>query len=128
MSVPVGQFMSQFPYTVNAEATLEQAEQMMHEHRVRHLPVLSGGQLVGILSERDIQMVETFVDVNPKKVKVSEAFSPEVYAVDKNTDIRTVMAQMSQHKYGCALVMNNNRLEGILSWVDALRAAAQLIP
>jgi acetoin utilization protein AcuB len=128
MSTNVEKYMTKFPYTVNAELSLEQAEKMMHEHRVRHLPVLKGGQLVGILSERDIQMVETFVDVNPKQVKISEAYTPDVYTVEPSADVKKVMAQMAEHKYGCALVVHDHKLQGVFTWIDALKAAASLIP
>lgn len=127
MPTTVGKFMTQLPHTVGFDATLETAEKMMHEYRVRHLPVLKGGTLVGILSERDIQMVETFVDVDPKKVLVSEAFTPQPFIVEPDANISTVMKQMAEHKYGCALVVRGEKLEGIFSWIDALRAGAELI-
>lgn len=127
MSHSVQKYMTPFPHTVGSDATLEVAERMMHEHRVRHLPVLHGGKLVGILSERDIQMVETFSDVDPKKVKVEEAFTPEPFFVGPEESLSKVMQQMADHKYGCALVVKDGKLHGIFSWIDALRAGAEII-
>ena len=45
----------------------------MRDHGVRHLPVLDGGQIVGMLSQRDLLLVEAMPGVNPTEVRVEEA-------------------------------------------------------
>lgn len=54
-SIPaVQKYMTHVPKSIGYDQTLEQAREVMHTLRLRHLPVLQGGKLVGILSDRDI--------------------------------------------------------------------------
>ena len=97
----------------------------MRELNVRHLPVLDGGQLVGVLSERDIQFIESFESLDAEEIKVDDAFSNEVYAVESNTEVRQVCSDMAERKLGSALVLENKKLVGIFTWIDALRYLGQ---
>ena len=99
----------------------------LNELRVRHLPVLRAGQLVGILSDRDLKLVESFRAVDPEKVCVEEAFSPDPYMTTPASALSEVCAEMAAHKYGCALVCDNHKLVGIFTWVDALNALNDLM-
>lgn len=123
----VGKYMTTFPHTIGSDQSLSKAEKMMHEYRVRHLPVLEHGKLVGILTDRDIQLVETFKDVDPEKVKVSEAFSPDPYITNPNAQLDEVCAHMAQKKYSCVLIEDNHKLVGIFTWIDALNAMSELM-
>ena len=49
--------MSAGPHTIGREQSLAAAKQLMHKSHVRHLPVLHGGKLVGVLSERDLDVI-----------------------------------------------------------------------
>ena len=53
-------YMTLTPQTIGADQTMDRAHAIMHEYRLRHLPVLAAGRLVGIVSDRDLHMVETF--------------------------------------------------------------------
>ena len=120
-------YMTTLPHTIGFDQNLVKAEKMMGEFRVRHLPVLDGGKLVGILSERDVRLVQSFRDVNPEEVKVSEAYTPDPYIVSPEASLSDVCAEMALKKYGCALVCDNNKLVGIFTWVDALNAFNELL-
>ena len=69
----IDQFMTRAPHTIGYHQTLATAHRMMRELSIRHLPVLDGGKLVGILSQRDLHFIETLKDVDPDEVPVSEA-------------------------------------------------------
>lgn len=118
----IEKFMTILPHTIGADQPLTKAEKMMGEYRIRHLPVLDGGRLVGILSDRDIKMVESFKDIDAAKVTVAEAFSQEPFTVAPEAPLSEVCAEMANHKYGSVLVVDNHKLVGIFTWVDALRA------
>jgi acetoin utilization protein AcuB len=119
--------MTSLPHTIGAEQTLAKAEKMMSEYRIRHLPVLQGGKLVGILSDRDVKLVESFKDVDAEKTKVDEAYTPDPYITSPGANLEEVCAQMATHRYSCVLVCDNNKLVGIFTWVDALKALDNLL-
>ncbi len=123
----VSKYMTTLPHTIGAEQNLTKATQMMAEYNVRHLPVLSGGKLVGILSDRDLKLVESFRDVDPDKIRVEEAYSPDPYIASPESSLADVCAEMAAHKYGCALVCDNHKLVGIFTWIDALNAFNELL-
>jgi acetoin utilization protein AcuB len=120
-------YMTTLPHTIGADQTLEKAEKMMSEYRIRHLPVLEGGRLVGILSDRDVKLVETFRDVDASQTKVDEAYTPDPYIVSPSSSLRDVCNEMAARKYGCALVVDNHKLVGIFTWIDALNALNELM-
>ncbi len=127
-SIPtIDKYMTSAPTTIGAEQSLEKASKLMHEHRFRHLPVLKGGQLVGILSDRDIKMVTSLKDVDPEKVTVEEALSSDPFSVSPKAALNEVCSQMAEHKYGSVLVIDNHKLVGIFTWVDALYAFQELL-
>ena len=98
---------------------------MLKKHRIRHLPVLDGGELVGLLSERDLQLIETFEGVDPKRVTIEEAMSTSVYAVTPETKLDQVLRAMAEQKYGCTVVIQNGRVVGVFTTVDVCRAFAE---
>lgn len=118
----VRDFMSPGPHTVGGEQPLEVAHAFMRENGVRHLPVLHGGKLVGVISQRDLYFLETLAGVDPKTVKVEEAMTAEPYTVAPDDDLRIVAAEMAKHRYGTAIVMEHGHVRGIFTTTDALRA------
>lgn len=123
----VRKYMTTVPHTIGFDQPLVKAEKMMKEYRIRHLPVLNGGKLVGILTDRDVKLVESFKDVDPIQVKVEEAFTPEPYITSPEASLADVCAEMAAHRYGCVLICDNQKLVGIFTWVDALKAFDELL-
>lgn len=124
----IEKYMTSFPHTVGRDQPLEVAENMMREFGVRHLPVLDGGKLVGVITDRDIKMVESFKDVDHKRTIVEEAMTQEPYFVNPDSSMQKVCKEMADRKYGCALVVDKeNKLKGIFSWVDGFRALSELL-
>lgn len=123
----ISKFMTTTPHTIGADQTLDHAKSVMHEYSIRHLPVLSGGAIVGIISERDINFMLSFKDVDLKHEKVSEAMSQDPVMVDANTLLDGVCRDMAEKKIGSVLVQDNHKLVGIFTWVDALLAMDELL-
>ena len=105
----------------------EQNLQRMLQLQCRHLPVLHGGRLVGLLSERDIDVVESLGNVDVNEVKVEEAMSEEPYAVAPGTLLEDVAKVMADKKYGAAVVMDGSELRGIFTTTDAMAALANVL-
>lgn len=114
--------MTHCPHTIGEDQPLRVAHEMMRRHGIRHLPVLRGGVLVGVLSQRDLYFVETLTDVDLDSVPVSDAISTETFTVSPRASLRAVAAEMADHRYGSAVVMERARVIGILATVDGMRA------
>jgi len=121
----IANFMTPSPHSVGRDQTLATAYAMMKRHHVRHLPVLEGGKLAGVLSERDVYFVESIGGVELSTVRVEEAMSQDTYAVHPDTNVDVVAVEMADHKYGCAVVLQQDKVLGIFTTTDALRALAR---
>jgi acetoin utilization protein AcuB len=127
MTHVVDDFMTRSVHTIGAQSPLAEAHRLMNEHAIRHLPVLVGGKLVGMVSMRDLHLIETLKGVEPKEVAVEEAMAQEAYTVPPGTPLLEVARTMALHKYGSAVVAQKGRVEGIFTTVDAMRALETLL-
>ena len=126
MSLTVKEFMTRNPITIGDQMPLAAAHRVMRESGVRHLPVLSSGKLVGVLSQRDLHFIETLPGVDPQEVLVSEAMSPDVYTATPTTPLDEIVSAMADNKYGSVIVVDRGRTVGVFTTVDALRALRKL--
>jgi acetoin utilization protein AcuB len=120
-------FMTTSPHIIGRDQTLEAAHKIMRSNGIRHLPVLHGGHIVGILSQRDLALIETLTDVDPAKVAVDEAMSTSVFAAEPSAPLAQIAATMAEHKYGCCVAMTGAKVVGILTTVDICRALCALL-
>lgn len=118
------EFMTPAPYTIGNDQLLSRAQSVMREHAIRHLPVLHGGKLVGVVSQGDLHLLAT-LKVDLERAKVEDAMTPDPYIVTPDTPLRVVAAAMAEHKYGTAIVAEGARVVGIFTTIDALRALAK---
>lgn len=123
----VDKFMTTSPHTIGIDQPLSQAHAMMHKYKIRHLPVLQAGKLVGVLTDRDLHLVETLKDVDPEKVTVEDAMTPGPYSITPEAPLDEVAAEMAEHKYGCAVVLDNNHVVGVLTTVDLARVLTEVL-
>lgn len=124
----IAEWMTPLPHTIGQEQTLSAAQAVMDTHEIRHLPVLHGGKLVGLLSERDVGLIGALNDVNPDVVKVEEAMSAEPWTVRHDALAVDVIREMSRHKYGSAVVLDGRgELLGIFTTHDAILVLGELL-
>jgi acetoin utilization protein AcuB len=127
-SIPsVQKYMTTSPHTIGDDQPMSLAHAMMREHKIRHLPVLRGAKLVGLVSDRDLNMVGSLQDVDPRKVLVSEAMTQDPYLVSPDAALDEVVSTMAQSKYGSAIVTQHDKVVGIFTTVDACRAFSDLL-
>jgi|SRR5450432_1716107 len=120
-------FMTGCPHTIGREQTLATAHRMMREHKVRHLPVLDAGKLVGVISQRDLHLIETLRDVDPETTTVDDAMTADVYVTGPDTPLEEVAAAMAANKYGSAIVVEGKNVVGVFTTVDALNALSSVL-
>jgi acetoin utilization protein AcuB len=119
--------MTPLTHSIGDEQPMAEAARRMRAQRIRHLPVLRGGRLLGILSTRDLSLVESLAGVDPEHVPVSQAMTEAPYAVSPDTSLFEVLEQMATHKYGAALVVEGEKPVGIFTTIDALDLARELL-
>ena len=119
--------MTAAPETIRPGLPLAEAHRLMRERNIRHLPVLDGGKLVGVVSQRDLYLIESLKGVNPEEVPVEEAMSPQVWSVAPNTPLADAARYMHEHKDGCAVVVDGEKVVGVFTTTDAMRVLAELL-
>lgn len=119
MSKPIKEYMTRMPHSVGHDIPLERAIALMEQYSCHHLPVLDAGHLVGILSDRDIQVARRFDDF--LEMNVEEIMTPDPVVVDPDQDIFQVAMLMHQKKIGSVIVSaKDNEPWGIFTATDAL--------
>ena len=122
-------FMTPFPHSIDVDAPLEDAHKLMREHGFRHLPVMSGGEIVGILTDRDIKLVlgPDFGTPDERELRVRDAYVERPCVVPASTPVAKVARVMAQNRIGSAIVTKHGKLVGIFTVTDACRALAEII-
>lgn len=122
----IEQYMTPSPHTIGPKATLTEAHALMRSFQIRHLPVIEGGKLVGIVTMHDLHLLESLGGIDQNEVQVEEAMSDEPYVVEPETPIDEVAAVMVNHKYGSAIVAKHGEVVGVFTTIDALKAFLKL--
>ena len=99
----------------------------MAKYGIRHLPVTREGEVMGMLSEREINLTYELEAIEPTHLLVIDACSEDPYFVEPDEPVRLVAQEMANQHYGSAIVMQNEKLVGIFTTVDACRALSQII-
>lgn len=113
------------PHTIGREQSLIAAKQLMDKNHVRHLPVLHAGKLVGVVSERELDVITALP--GSKQFSVEDAMVPDVYAIAEDAQLEMVAAEMARLKIGSAVVLKDGDVVGVFSAVDGLRALADVL-
>jgi acetoin utilization protein AcuB len=119
--------MSVSVHSVTSRHTLAEAHQAMRERGVRHLPVIDDGKLVGVVSQRDLYLLETLKGVDAARELVEEAMTSEPFVVGPDAPLDEVAEQMAQRRHGSALVLEGDTLVGIFTTTDALKALVAVL-
>ena len=119
-------YMTPMPHTIAPQIPLKKAMEMMREFNIRHLPVQKAGELVGMLSDRDIKLAASFQGSGD--MAVEEVMTPEPYAVRPEAQLDEVVLEMAEHKYGAAVIQQENgKIVGIFTANDGLRVLGEIL-
>lgn len=121
--------MSPFPYSIEAEASVEQAAAMMKEHNIHHLPVTEGSELVSVISKKEVRMISAPFSSNAdaKEILVKDVCTVRAFEVDIHDSLEFALTVMAERHIGSVLVTKNGKLAGILTHTDACRKFAELL-
>jgi CBS domain-containing protein len=120
--------MTPFPFFVDIDAGVAEARTTMRENGIHHLPVTEDGALVGVLSARDVRLLEVSRRGQTDLGTVRDGCVRDVYVVDVDTPLDEVLLAMAEaHRDAALVVMKNAKLAGILTTSDACRLLADLL-
>jgi CBS domain-containing protein len=108
--------------TISAEAhqTVLEVARMMVEHNIGAVPVLQGGQLTGIFSERDLMIRVVVAGMDPACTPVSQVMTEDPLTVAPNDQLETCMTLMKRHGFRHLPVCAGRELKGVVSLRDIL--------
>ncbi|HEY2385508.1 MAG TPA: CBS domain-containing protein [Candidatus Binatia bacterium] len=122
--------------TIHEDDHLDVADGVMRFSRVRHIPVVSDGEVVGIVSQRDlfragISSVLAFRGKAERewlaKISIDEVMTAPVFTIGPDESVQSAVAIMLNKRIGCLPVVEGGKLVGILSESDCLRCLARLL-
>ena len=121
--------MTPFPWSIDGDAPLARAVTLMEEHGIGHLPVTDDGELSGIVSARDIELVEyaSGKGERRKSLIVADAYHRDAYIVDHSAHLDGVLLDMAERHIEAALVTRSGRLAGIFTVSDVYRSYGKLL-
>ena len=119
------------PMTGKVSETVAAVMQTMFTQDIRHLPIVSGKELVGMISDRDLrQFSQALLDDAGKgraqlSAPVGKMMTADVLTADPESDVDDLIDIMIENKVGAVPIVDvDGALVGIVSYIDILRAAA----
>jgi acetoin utilization protein AcuB len=118
--------------TVGPETTAVEALALCRRYRIRHLPVLQEGRLVGIISDRDLRSAAPALGDPDRtaaleRIRVSDEMARDVTTARPEDPIEDAAMAMYEGKFGCLPVMEGEELVGIVTSSDVMKALARLV-
>jgi CBS domain-containing protein len=132
----VRDIMSEQIVTISADDSLSTVEDIMTLGRVRHMPVVRGGQLVGVVSERDLlrASLSTLSEFGNEQrraflqvVEIKRVMSTPPVVIQPGASVEDAALVMAERKIGCLPVVEAGRLVGMLTETDVLRYFAGVV-
>jgi acetoin utilization protein AcuB len=132
----VRHFMTAPVTSLPSTASLLEAGLLLRAGRIRHIPIIDDGQLVGILSDRDIQRCAPSMlsrvsaeEYNAifENTQVARVMTRDPQHASPDTPLHSVAATLRTHKVGCLPVVENGQVVGIITKDDMLAALVRLL-
>jgi acetoin utilization protein AcuB len=133
----VADVMTRDVMTLTPEQTLRDAIELLRSAQVRHLPVVDGRRLLGIVTDRDVKRATPSVltgiakdqyDNSLVTIKVAQLMTREPITVPGRSPLKSAVEILLQKRVGALPVVDDGQLVGILSESDVLRVAYDLLP
>ena len=128
----VGDSMTREVATLAPDDTAKAALVLCRERRIRHLPVLEGGSLVGVVSDRDLRSATPALGDPARaaalaEIRVGDVMVGEVVTVLPSDPIEQAANMMRERRIGCLPVVDDGGLVGIVTTSDVMDALVYLV-
>jgi CBS domain-containing protein len=121
----IAEIMTPDPITIAATAPLSEAIATMSELDVRHLPVVREGEVVGVISDRDLLQATGWVlddELDRAAIFVADVVEPEPMTLEPEESVAALAQKLFEWGVGCAPVVEDGLLRGIATEIDVLGA------
>lgn len=123
----VARYMTRRPVTIDSVATLAAADRLMRVHQIRHLPVVDGGRLVGLVVAHDVHMLELVGRLDLERAAVGSIMIREPFTVRESEPLDHVVDAMAARRLDAVVVLDLLGVRGIFTAVDACEALASVL-
>ena len=117
--------------TLGPEASAAEAWAICREHNIRHLPIVQEGQLVGLVSDRDLRDVrgggEDRESDTPRWVRLGDMMTRDVVTIHPLDTIEHAAREIYDRKIGCLPVVADDELVGIITSADMMRTLIEMV-
>jgi CBS domain-containing protein len=114
----IGDIMTRDVRTIDRNSTVEQAARMMKELNVGSIPVTENGNVIGIITDRDVVLRNVADERTAADTRVEEVMSKTVVTATPDMDVHRAADLMAQNQIRRLPVVENNRMVGIVSIGD----------
>lgn len=124
----INEIMKKEPVTINFDVKLSDAYKLMNGKKIRHLPVMKNGRLVGVVTDRDLRLATSKLSEHPfdPGTEVEKIMSHPVSTAGPNDPVERATQVMRELKIGCLPVVEEMELVGIVTNTDLLDALLML--
>lgn len=120
--------MTPFPYSVDIDAPVDEARELMEAHQIHHLPVTDGHALVGLVTDRELRAgADTESTVENDALKVRSIYTAQTQIVDLNEPLDTVLLKMAKRRIDSVLVTRKGNLAGVFTSTDVCRSFGEYL-
>jgi acetoin utilization protein AcuB len=124
----VQSIMTKTVVSASPDATVREAIQLIDDNDIRHLPIVEGGRLVGIVSDRDLRAYERAGSDEQLATALREVMSHEPLCMEAGESVEALIGVMLEYKIGALPVVGRDgELIGIVSYIDVLQHARALL-
>lgn len=127
---PVSSIMTKNIIAVNRTDDLETAEKLFKKHNIRHIPVVSGDGIIGMLSYTDLLRISFADSVSEDETEVDtvvynmftldQVMTKNVVTITPDTTIKEVAQTLSEKEFHALPVVDNGELVGIVTTTDLI--------
>ncbi|HOC09643.1 MAG TPA: CBS domain-containing protein [Bacillota bacterium] len=114
----IGDIMTRDVRTIDRNSTVEQAARMMKELNVGSIPVTENGNVIGIITDRDVVLRNVADGRTAADTRVEEVMSKTVVTATPDMDVHRAADLMAQNQIRRLPIVENNRMVGIVSIGD----------
>ena len=127
-STPISEIMTKDVITLNSTDDLETAERLFKKNKIRHIPVVSGKKVVGMLSLTDLLRISFADDFDEESVEtivynmftIEQVMAKNLVSVASSTIIKEVAEILSKQEFHAIPVIDNGELTGIVTTTDLI--------